>query len=47
MTNGLELFEWFTLIGGIMIGMGMVLFIFAAAVAYFIGETDEPQSGQD
>lgn len=40
----MELFEYFTLIGGIMIGMGIVLFVFVAAVAYFIGENDEPWS---
>lgn len=47
MTNGMELFELITLIGGIMIGMGITLFILAAVVAYFIGATDEPESGQD
>ncbi len=37
----MELFQLFTLVGGIMIGMGVVLFSLAAAIAYFIGEIDE------
>ena len=37
----MEVFEALTLIGGIMIGMGLVLFGFVAAVCYFIGDIDE------
>ena len=40
----METFELLTLLGGLLIGMGTLLFIFAAAVAYFIGATDEPES---
>ena len=37
----MELFHLFTLVGGIMIGMGAMLIVFAAVFAYFIGEVDE------
>jgi hypothetical protein len=40
----METFEWLTLLGGVMIGMGVLLFMFAAAVAFFIGAADEPES---
>jgi hypothetical protein len=40
----METFELLTFVGGLLIGMGTLLFIFAAAVAYFIGATDEPES---
>ncbi len=40
----METFEMLTFVGGLLIGMGTLLFIFAAAVAYFIGATDEPES---
>jgi hypothetical protein len=34
----METFEYLTLLGGIMIGMGVLLFIIAACVAYLLGE---------
>ena len=34
----MEIFEYFTLLGGIMIGMGVLLFIIAMCVAYLLGE---------
>jgi hypothetical protein len=37
----METFEWLTLVGGVMIGMGVLLFCFAAAVAFFIGAADD------
>ena len=40
----METFEMLTLVGGLLIGMGTLLFIFAAAVAYFMGASDEPES---
>lgn len=40
----METFELLTFVGGLLIGMGTLLFIFAAAVAYFMGATDEPES---
>ena len=40
----METFELLTLLGGLFIGMGTLLFIFAAAVAYFMGATDESES---
>lgn len=43
----MQIFELITLIGGIMIGMGVMLFLFAIAVAYFLGVLDEPESGQN
>lgn len=43
----MQVFETITLIGGIMIGMGVVLFMFAASFAYFLGAADEPESGEN
>lgn len=40
----MELFEHLTLIGGILIGMGIFLFIFAATVAFILGVDDESES---
>ena len=40
----METFELLTFVGGLLIGMGTLLFIFAAAVAYFMGASDEPES---
>ena len=40
----METFEQLTLIGGILIGMGILLFIFAATVAFILGVDDESQS---
>ena len=40
----METFEIFTLLGGIVMGMGILLFCFAAAVALFLGVDDEPES---
>lgn len=40
----METFESLTLIGGILIGMGILLFIFAATVAFILGVDDESQS---
>jgi hypothetical protein len=40
----METFELLTFVGGLLIGMGTLLFIFAAAVAYFMGATDESES---
>jgi hypothetical protein len=37
----MQMFEVLTLLGGIMIGVGMCLLLLAAAVAYFLGELDE------
>lgn len=37
----MEIFEVLTLVGGLLIGMGTLLFIFAAAVAHFLGVFDE------
>ena len=37
-------FELMTLIGGIMIGMGSLLFVLAAGVAFFLGDIDESES---
>jgi uncharacterized membrane protein len=34
----METFEALTLLGGIMIGMGVLLFIIAMCVAYLLGE---------
>ena len=34
----METFEYFTLLGGLMIGMGVLLFIIAMCVAYLLGE---------
>ena len=36
----METFEYFTLLGGIMIGMGVLLFIIAMCVAYLLGEIE-------
>ena len=36
----METFEYLTLLGGIMIGMGVLLLIVAACVAYFLGEIE-------
>jgi hypothetical protein len=36
----METFEYFTLFGGIMIGMGVLLLIIAACVAYLLGELE-------
>jgi hypothetical protein len=36
----METFEYFTLLGGIMIGMGVLLMIIAACVAYLLGEIE-------
>ena len=36
----MENFEYLTLLGGIMIGMGTLLLIIAACVAYFLGEIE-------
>jgi hypothetical protein len=44
MNKGMELFELFTVVGGIMIGMGITLFALAATLAYFIGEINESES---
>lgn len=40
----METFEHLTLIGGILMGMGILLFIFAAAVAFIFGVDDESKS---
>ncbi len=40
----METFELLTLVGGVLIGMGTLLFIFAATVAYLLGASDEPES---
>lgn len=37
----METFEVITLLGGIMIGLGVCLLLLAAAAAYFLGEFDE------
>lgn len=34
----METFEYLTLLGGIMIGMGVLLFIIAMCVVYLLGE---------
>ena len=34
----METFEYLTLLGGIMIGMGVLLLIIAGCVAYLLGE---------
>ena len=36
----METFEYFTLLGGIMIGMGVLLLIIAGCVAYLLGEIE-------
>jgi hypothetical protein len=36
----METFEYLTLLGGIMIGMGVLLMIIAACVAYLLGEIE-------
>jgi hypothetical protein len=36
----METFEALTLLGGIMIGMGVLLMIIAACVAYLLGEIE-------
>jgi hypothetical protein len=36
----MQTFEYLTLLGGIMIGMGTLLLIVAACVAYFLGEIE-------
>ena len=36
----MQTFEYLTLLGGIMIGMGVLLLIVAACVAYFLGEIE-------
>lgn len=36
----METFETLTLLGGIMIGMGVLLMIIAACVAYLLGEIE-------
>lgn len=36
----MQTFEIFTLLGGIMIGMGVLLLIVAACVAYLLGEIE-------
>jgi len=36
----METFEYITLAAGILIGMGMLLFIAAAVVAYLLGEIE-------
>lgn len=43
----MKTFEVLTLVGGILIGMGTLLFIFAAAVAFLLGVSDEPESRED
>jgi hypothetical protein len=40
----METFEHLTLIGGILMGMGILLFIFAATVAFILGVDDESES---
>lgn len=40
----METFEQLTLIGGILIGAGILLFIFAATVAFILGVNDESES---
>ena len=37
----METFEWLTLVGGVLIGMGLCLLAFAAAVAFLLGASDE------
>ena len=39
----METFELMTLVGGIMIGMGSLLFVLAAGVAFFLGDIDESE----
>jgi len=36
----MQTFEYLTLLGGIMIGMGVLLLIVAAVVAYLLGEIE-------
>lgn len=36
----METFEYLTLLGGIMIGMGVLLLIIAGCVAYLLGEIE-------
>ena len=36
----METFEYLTLLGGIMIGMGVLLLIIAGCVAYLLGELE-------
>ena len=36
----METFEYLTLLGGIMIGMGTLLLIIGAVIAYFLGEIE-------
>ena len=40
----METFEYLTVVGGILIGMGILLFIFAATVAFILGVDDESES---
>ena len=40
----METFEALTFFGGILIGMGVLLFIFAATVAFLLGVDDESES---
>ena len=39
----METFELMTLLGGILMGMGVLLFVLAAAVAFFLGDIDESE----
>ena len=40
----METFEYLTVVGGILMGMGILLFIFAATVAFILGVDDESES---
>jgi uncharacterized membrane protein len=40
----METFEALTFLGGILMGMGVLLFIFAATVAFILGVDDESES---
>ena len=40
----METFEFLTFLGGILMGMGVLLFIFAATVAFILGVDDESES---
>jgi uncharacterized membrane protein len=40
----METFETLTFLGGILMGMGILLFIFAATVAFILGVDDESES---
>ena len=39
----METFEALTFFGGILMGMGVLLFVLAAAVAFFLGDIDESE----